>query len=148
MIDDLASMLAAKLSALIEEYGLKVVGVDAAEALVVGVNYALQFSADRDGLDVTYIERDRHGQLSAYTLRPLVMQRFTQEDRMHYGSPGTIKERLMASLNVYASGLANRCRDVLSGEKSWLKRDSWSSGSPGAVTQQILQNELHESATS
>jgi hypothetical protein len=140
--NDLASMLTSKLSALIKEYGLKVVRVDATEALLVGSSYALQFSADRDGLEVIYIERDCYGQLTAYTLRPLVMQRFTQEDRMGYGSPITIKERLLASVSVYASGLENRCKDVLMGEKSWLKRDSWNSGNLSPITQKFLENEL------
>ena len=147
MTDDLASMLAAKLSASIEEFDLKVVRIDATEALLIGANYALQFSADRDGIEsLMYIERGRRGQLSAYTLRPLIAQRFTQEDSARYGNPETIKERLLASLSVYASGLESRCRDVLGGEKSWLKRDSWGAGSLGAATQEILQSELPVSA--
>lgn len=141
MNDDLASMLAVSLGSLIKEFGLKVIRLDDVEALLVSQSYALNFAADRDGLDVMYIERDRHGQLAAYTLRPLVLERFTQEDRVRYGSPTMMKERLIASLNVYASGLGNRCRDVLSGDKSWLKRDSWSAGKPSAAAERALQNE-------
>lgn len=143
--DDLASLLAAKFGPLIEEYRLRVIRIDDAEALVVGSNYALRFAADRDSLDVTYIERDNRAQLAAYTLRPLVMQRFTPEDRANYGHPATMKDRLLASLSVYASGLANRCRDVLSGDKSWLRRDSWSEAKPASTIDQILQSELPES---
>jgi hypothetical protein len=140
--DDLASLLAVKLGPVIEEYRLKVIRVDDEEALVVGSNYALQFSADRDSLDVAYIERNSRSRLAAYTLRPLVMQRFTPEDRANYGHPVTVKDRLLASLSVYASGLANRCRDVLSGDKSWLRRDSWSEESPSPVIEQLLHGEL------
>ncbi len=134
--DDLASLMAGKFSVLIREYDLKVVRIDESEALLVGVDYALQFSADQDSLDVMYLEKDRRGLLSIYTLRSLVMQRFTQEDRAYYGNPVTIKEKLIASLNVYASGLANRCSDVLRGDKSWLKRDSWNAGEPDALVKQ------------
>lgn len=140
--DDLTAMLSTKMAALVGMYELKLIRVDSAEALLVGNNYALRFTADLDALDVEYIERSSHGQLCAYTLRHLVMQRFTPEDRAQYGHPASIKERLMASLSVYASGLANRCGDVLSGEKSWLRKEAWASGEPGAATQQLLQHEL------
>jgi hypothetical protein len=143
--DDLASLLAVKLESVIEEYRLKVIRVDDEEALVVGSNYALRFAADRDSFDVAYIDRNGRCGLAVYTLRPLVMQRFTPEDRANYDHPVTVKERLLASLNVYASGLANRCRDVLSGDKSWLRRDSWGEGSPSPAIEQLLQGELSES---
>ena len=123
--DDLASLLAVKLRAVIEEYRLKVFRIDDDEALLVGSTYALRFAADRDSLDVAYIDRNGRSGLSIYTLRPLVMQRFTPEDRASFGHPMTMKDRLLASLSVYASGLASRCRDVLSGDKSWLGRESW-----------------------
>ena len=145
MRDDLALMLVAKLQPTIEEYQLKVIRIDDEEALVVGSTYALHFAvADRDGLDVSYIERDQRSQLLAYTLRPLVMERFTPEDRAHYGNPTTMKERVGASVNVYASGLANRCRDVLSGDKSWLKRDSWGAGRLSAEVEKVLVGELQK----
>lgn len=143
--DDLASLLTAKLRSVIEEFRLKIIRVDDEEALVVGSNYALRFSADRDSLDVAYIERNNRSRLTAYTLRPLVMQRFTPDDRANYGHPMTVKDRLLASLSVYASGLANRCRDVLSGDKSWLKRDSWCEENPSPAIEQLLQGELSES---
>jgi len=143
--DDLTSLLTVKLRSVIEEYRLKVIRVDDEEALVVGSSYALRFSADRDSLDVAYIERNSRSKLTAYTLRPLVMQRFTPEDRANYGHPVTLKDRLLASLSVYASGLANSCRDILSGDKSWLRRDSWSEENPSPAIEQLLQGELSES---
>lgn len=143
--DDLISLLAAKLRSLIEEYKLKVIRVDDEEVLVVGSNYALRFSADRDSLDVAYIDRNGRSGLAVYTLRPLAMQRFMPEDRANYGNPVTVKDRLLASLSVYASGLSNRCRDVLGGDKSWLKRDSWSEGSPSVAIEQLLKGKLSDS---
>jgi hypothetical protein len=73
------------------------------------------------------------------------MQRFTLEDRENYGHPVTVKDRLLASLNVYASGLANRCRDVLSGDKSWLRRGSWGEENTSPAIEKILHCELSES---
>jgi hypothetical protein len=139
---DLSSLLAVKFGALIDEYRLKIIRVDDVEALVVGPNYALRFAADRDSLDVTYIERDHRSRLAAYTFRPIVIQRFTPEDRASYGHPTTIKDRLIGSLSVYAAGLANRCRDVLGGDKSWLRRNSWSEAKPAPAIEQLLQGEL------
>lgn len=73
------------------------------------------------------------------------MQRFTAEDRENYGHPVTVKDRLLGSLSVYASGLVNRCRDVLSGDKSWLERGSWRKEDPSPMVEKILQGELIES---
>ncbi len=72
--DDLASLMVDKLSVLIREYDLKVVRIDDSETVLVGVGYALRFSADQDGLDVMYLEKDPRRILSAYTLRPLVIR--------------------------------------------------------------------------
>lgn len=43
---DLASMLADKMAVSLREYQLDVVGLNAAEALIVGSDYALRFSGD------------------------------------------------------------------------------------------------------
>ena len=132
-------MLRVAFESLIEKYDLKVVSVDDSEALVVGQKYALRFATDRDALNVTYLERNSHGQISAYTLRPLVMQKFMPEDRAAYGNPITIEEKLSASLNVYASGLEKRCQDLLRGDKSWLRND-WEDVA-SVVTKRALENE-------
>lgn len=138
--NDLASMISSKMASLVDSYRLRVIAIDESEALLVGSGYALQFLADREGLDVAYIDRDG-GQLTAYTLRPLAMQRFTPADRAHFGSPVSATDRLMGSLGVYASGLANRCHDVMSGDRNWLKRDSWESGAPSYAVRSVLESE-------
>ncbi|MFS8372610.1 hypothetical protein JH314_09240 [Xanthomonas campestris] len=142
VIDEFAKILNVKLNSIIKKYNLKVVGVDNSEALVVGSSYALQFFSERDQVEVMYIDYDKRGGFSSYTLRPLVMQRFTKDDRFSYGNPETPGEKIIASLNVYAAGLENRCCDVLSGEKSWLRREEWTSGFPAASTQAILKHEF------
>lgn len=140
MAGDLASQLAVTLRPVLDQHHLVVVSVDAFEALLIGRQYALHFTADRDGLDASYIERNEHGQLDAFTLRPLVMQRFTPVDRAHYGSPTTVDERIAASVRVYASGLGNRCQDVLGGEKSWLQRTAWRASKPNALVERALRS--------
>lgn len=139
MTENIASVLARKMGSVVAEYQLKIVPLDEMEALLVGKNYALHFSADRDGVEVSYLERDRRSGLTAYTLRPLVMQRFTKEDQMKYGNPETVLERMSSGVSVYASGLANRCRDVLSGEKTWLKRDAWAADKPSEEVERVLR---------
>lgn len=139
---DFTYWLSATFAPIINEYHLKVIGINACEALVIGPNYALLVGADRDGVEVEYIDRDQRHQLAVYGLRSLTMERFTPEDRSNYGQPSTKEERLVASLNVYAAGLANRCRDVLSGDKSWLKRDRWQGLKLNSSIEQILSREL------
>ena len=139
---DLASMLADKMAVSLREYQLDVVGLNAAEALIVGSDYALRFSGDREGLDVSYIERSEGESFVAYTLRPLVMQRFTPQDRANYGSPHSPEQRLAASVSVYAAGLANRCADLLSGDRSWLKGDLWQEEHVSDVVADVLKRKL------
>ena len=60
----LAQRLAAEFGPALAQYGLVVVGVDPLEALLVCPKYALHFMADREGVEVAYIERDKKGLLA------------------------------------------------------------------------------------
>jgi hypothetical protein len=131
--EDLASMLSYKLATIISDFKMKVGRVDDFEAVLVADEYSLLFSFDREGVDVKYVDTSLNGDLLVYTLRSVVMERFTADDRAHYGKPQTMNERILASLSVYSSGLSNTCRDVLAGDKGWLKRDRWLVGSPSAA---------------
>lgn len=138
---DLASILTLEFKDICVLYGLRVVAVDEMEALLIGQRYALRFSADHDGLDVSYIEQNSTtDRLDVFTLRPLVMQRFTAADRDHYGKPTKLSDRLAASVRVYAAGLANRCADVLAGEKSWLNRTAWAAAKLPLSVDSIVRN--------
>lgn len=122
--------------ALISRFGLQVMSVDDSETLLVGDGFALSIAYDRDGLDVSYIERSRSDWLSYRLTNFLSAQRFTPDDRLLYGQPASGADRVTASMRVFASGLVNRCADILSGDKAWLatlkKRDAilWSGMPP------------------
>jgi hypothetical protein len=143
MATDLSSMVSEKFRGAIASFALSVVRIDDSDALLLADSFALRFSADRDGVEVSYIERDKQGELSAFTLRPLVMKRFTAEDRANFGTPMSLEDRWNASLKVYASGLEKRCRDVLTGEKNWLERDAWSIGTPDKAVTVALRGALN-----
>lgn len=136
------ALLATELAPVIEKYALRVKPHDASEAFLIGKGYVLDFAADREGVELTYIARDQKKQLMSYTLRPLIMQRFKPEDRAAYGNPQTIHEQWIASLRVFAVGLQLRCADVLSGERSWLRADQWLLGPPTVKVRQALEIEL------
>lgn len=139
---DLTVLLTVELGPLNDGFRMKVVRVSETEALLVGSGYALRFSADRDGLELSYIERTGREQLASYTLRPLVMQRFTPSDRAGYSDQALLEGRLVASVRVYASGLVNRCCDVLAGDKAWLRRDGWREADPSLAVERALQGVL------
>ena len=124
---ELSPLLAAELSTLIEQYNLEVKRIDHSEALLLGRSYALLFQADLDGLEVFYIDWESTGLTVCYTLRTLTVERFTADDVRKFGTPLTASEKITAELRVYASGLLNRCRDVLAGEKHWLDKERWRS---------------------
>ncbi len=142
MKSDMALLLAEKMRPVIDEYQLKIIRVDGGEALIVSPNYALRFIFDRDSVDISYIDRDSRSRLNSYTLRPLFLQRLTPEDSARYGYPKEMGSRLLASLCVYASVLSSKCRDVLGGDKSWLKRDAWLEGNITHSIERLLEDEL------
>jgi len=131
---------------LISRFGLHVMSVDDSECLLVGDGFALSIAYDRDGLDVSYIERTRGDWLSYRLTNFLSAQRFTPDDRSLYGQPASGVDRIRASIRVFASGLENRCADILSGDKAWLmtlkKHDvgSWGGMPPSAKVTTLLFN--------
>ena len=140
--DDLSVMLHQRLSREIAEFGLRWKRVTPAEVLLIGQTFALDFGADRDGVDVSYLERTAAGQLAAYTLRFVEKERFTAADRVLFGSPDSLLDRRKASLDGLLSGLSNHCRDILSGDKSWLDRDAWRTVRPSDPVIAALAGEL------
>lgn len=111
----------------VRKFGLKFIPVDDTEFLLAGSDFAVSIAYDRDGLDVNYIDKTRSGPQSYRLTNFLSSQKFTSEDRLLYGQPITGVDRIMASMRVFASGLENRCPDILNGGKAWLanlkKRD-------------------------
>lgn len=118
-------------SGIAKKYGLSIKPVDESEVLLLGEGLALSIAYDRDGIEVNYIEDTGKGLRAHRLTNFLGTQRFTTDDRAHYGSPGAGVDRIRASMRVFASGLESRCEDILSGDKAWLtalKRkdpDSW-----------------------
>jgi hypothetical protein len=129
---------------LISRHRLTVVGVDDSEILLLGKTFSLSIAFDREGLDVCYIDQTNLGYLSYRLSTYLGAHRFTTDDRAQYGQPATVQDRILASLRVYASGLGQRCDDILRGDKAWLaalkKRDGalWAGLKPSERVLQVL----------
>jgi hypothetical protein len=136
----LAQRLAAEFGPVLAQYGLTVVAVNGIEALLVCPKYALHFMADREGVEVAYIERDKKGLLAEFGLGHLFFDRFTDEDSARYGQPVGINEHIDASIRVKASGLINRCQDVLAGETGWIRRHAWTPSRPSAAVEQAVRS--------
>jgi hypothetical protein len=135
--------------AIISRFGFHVVAVNNRECLLVDDGFALSIYYDREGVDVNYIERVKNDWKLYRISGLLVLQRFTQEDSAQYGPPAFgIVDRTRASLRVFASGLENRCADILSGDQAWLMRlkdhdaRSCAGESPHAKLKEILSKEL------
>lgn len=102
------------------KHGLAIKPVDESEVLLLGEGFSIAIAYDRDGVEVNYIEDTGRGLRSHRLTNFLGTQRFTADDRAHYGSPATGADRILASMRVFASGLEHRCEDILSGDKTWL----------------------------
>jgi hypothetical protein len=145
MISESAELLVKRiLETVIQRYRLAVVAPDDSEVFLVGSDFALWFAFDREGITAAYLDIRVDQSVSAYTLRPLTLSRFTPSDREVYGNPQTPRDVIVASLNVYAIGLIRHCDDVLSGDKSWLRRDDWKTVPPGEPSLRVLRRYLIE----
>lgn len=118
-------------------YGLTPVRVGDDVLLLIGRDFGIQLLADFDTTHVAYVDAGPGGGLRVVGLDAYLQdQRFTPEDRAQFGRPVGRTEHVIAALRVVASGLANRCDDILRGERAWLtrlrSRDSarWRGGSP------------------
>lgn len=115
-----------KFASAIAEFGLRVVAFDDEQAFLIGTNFILDIAAERDGVEIDYLERAADGELHAYSLRHLLKARFSPRDRdahLKHGEPMGVAARRSASLDYYVSITTERCRDLLAGDKSWLDRD-------------------------
>jgi hypothetical protein len=139
---DLATTLTETLQPALERFEVRLLRADATEAIFLGPTFALHLFTFRDDVDLFYVERGADSKLLEYALRPLVMERFTPEDNAIYGDPVTTREVLAAGLAVFASGLANRCQDLLRGEKGWIKRDAWDGSAANEFAEEALKGKL------
>jgi len=139
---DLATTLTEKLQPALARFDVRLIRVDATEAIFLGSTFGLHLFMFRDDVDLFYIERGADSKLQEYALRPLVMARFTSEDNAVYGDPVTTREVLAAGLAVYAAGLCARCEDLLRGDKAWLKRDVWEGSPANEFAEEALRGKL------
>lgn len=105
-----------------QQFALRVVSVGDDLALAGG-DFAVLFMADRFDVDVAYVEPDGRGKLrmvgmTAYVVR----ERLTPVESALYGNPTGPAGYVLASLRVFAAGLASRCPDTLGGGRDWLQR--------------------------
>lgn len=137
-------------------FGLTLVPADASTLLLVGSDYAVLVGSDFDQVIVSFVDTAAPAHPRAYGVTTYVVtQRLTPADSALFGEPTTLSDRLRASLRVLASGLANRCADILSGDRAWLARlrsrdpVRWAGSPPSAVVLDALQKHatLHRAST-
>lgn len=125
----------------IKEFNLSISPIDEYECLISGKTFSLSIALEREGIEINYIDKTIKGKRSYRLTNYLSTQRFTASDRSLFGSPSSNDERAQSSLRVFASGIANHCSDILSGDKTWLEAlkkrdpDSWK-GTPLQDAQQ------------
>lgn len=129
----------------ISRYQMRVVPFDQSEVLLVGQDFSLSVSHDRESVEICYIEPTTRGAFAFYRITNMLgMHRFLPNDRKLFGNPSNTEEQVRASLRVISSGLTNRCADILSGNREWLndlrKKDpaSWKGQPLDAMLSAVL----------
>lgn len=106
---------------LINGYNLQFASLNNWEFFLIGKGFALQISLDpRDGEDTWYVSVNSDGNVLTYKLMYLMVERFTSQDSENYGNPATLDERMTTEMRTDAAFILNKCKDILSGDKSWL----------------------------
>ncbi|RUS67789.1 hypothetical protein CUZ56_00266 [Saezia sanguinis] len=138
--DDLSGMLSQTFGQIIQEFNLRVVGIDAGAAFLVGKGYALRFIQEQYELgDISYVERDKKNKLIRYGLGNLFFDRFSKNNTDFDGVYLNKKERILHTLNTYSKQMYKNCQDLFKGEKFWLRREGWRIGELNSKEKKIIE---------
>ena len=109
-------------ASLMKDYGLRFAAFDNDEFFLVGNRFAIYVFVDRRDRrsDAWYVLLNNEGDILTYTLMYIQKDRYEQKDYALYGDPNSVDERIKSDMVVNASGLRNRCQDILSGDTNWL----------------------------
>lgn len=123
MLTDYGEMVKTCYLPLIKEYGLEFVAYDGDEFFLLGSGFGLYVFIDRMDRrgDTWYVSLTADGRIKDYTLRYIMKERLTQEDREAAGAPQTIDEHIEATFKILCVGLMRHCPDILSGDRQWLQ---------------------------
>lgn len=126
MTDILQKNVKSAFSNLIDEYSFKVRKVDERSVVLVGSSYAIGILLDRDGLAYMYYDISQPTK-KGYNLGLFLIQKrrgqlvFSSDDKS--GRP--LEEYLSHNLSTFANQLTSAGKDILRGEKAWLKSYHW-----------------------
>jgi hypothetical protein len=107
---------------IIKKYNFSKIIYNEESIFLVSKEFALIIYVNLEGIDIYYVMPKSKHELVEYRISNFVQSKFTEEDREYYGMPSTNEERIFAELKVLASGLVNNWADLLSGDKTWLKK--------------------------
>lgn len=110
------------LSEAISNFKLQLCPVDNSQIILIGKHFALTVSRDRENIEVGYVEFSSQKSFMFHRITNFIgLNRFLPADSACYGHPdNSIEAQFRASFRVVVSGLTNRCKDILEGDKSWL----------------------------
>ena len=130
---------------IIQKYNLQFIKYNDYTFFLVGYGFAFWvFANTREERGETwYISINEKGEILRYSLMYIDIGRFTKEDRAFVGNPTTIDEHIEVYFRIYCKGLMNRCDDILSGKKEWLK-DYPSKGSKSNYIPKFLKPYFEE----
>ncbi|KGD60306.1 hypothetical protein T9A_02699 [Alcanivorax jadensis T9] len=126
MTDILQKNVKSAFSNLIDEYSFKVREVDESSVVLVGSSYAIGVLLDRDGLAYMYYDISKPTK-KGYNLGLFLIQK--RRDLLVFGSDDKsdrgLEEYLSYNLSAFANQLTSAGKDILHGEKAWIKSYHW-----------------------
>lgn len=111
-------------SQILIEYKYTLQYIDDTTTLLTSDTQSFMFTFDRDGVDLDIILKNKFNIFEQYPLSAyVILERFkSSKDCPHESEPENFEQRISLSLCIFSYGLYNYCKDILSGDTTWLKR--------------------------
>lgn len=106
---------------IIEKYNMQSATISENEVILVTDKYILSFLYHSCELELVYIEKKENGELYQYNIDSFIAASISEEDRMLIKEQSEQKSKLEIELELLACTLEKKWKNLLLGEKGWMK---------------------------
>ena len=128
---------------IIEKYNFKIVEINEHSIALVRDKFAIIIVISRDGTTLKYVMEDEEGEIVEYKFDSFISTKFDSNDRSGVGNPVTIKDIIIAELEISARGLVNHWDNILTGDKKWINEYEVNElGGKGEIANAVIKTKL------
>ncbi len=106
---------------IIKKYNLQVSAISENEVALFSDKYILSYLLHSGELDLVYIEKKENGALYQYNIDSFIADSISEEDRIQIKGRLQKKSGIEIDLALLAYTLEKKWKNLLAGEKEWIK---------------------------